>query len=101
MWVTLLATCSLLLIQLQRNPRKTSRLILTDLSTKIGTLVNGEQIKGKSVVLEKEDNEVTIGKYAEHFRLLYSPYGKVMTANMMLVSNGCLLPSLLRLPTRN
>ncbi|KAG0645441.1 hypothetical protein D0Z07_8660 [Hyphodiscus hymeniophilus] len=50
-----------------------STLTLTDLKTKIGTLVNGEQIRGKSHVVSGPDNVVTLGKYEYHFTFTWVP----------------------------
>lgn len=36
--------------------------------TKIGTLLNGEQIRGKRVVLNQDENALTLGKYKHRFR---------------------------------
>lgn len=53
---------------LKGNASSRSSVTLTDLSTKIGTLVNGEQIRGKAYKLERQDNVVSLGRYKHHFR---------------------------------
>ncbi|KUJ18793.1 uncharacterized protein LY89DRAFT_706435 [Mollisia scopiformis] len=55
------------------NPKLRSKITLTDLKTKIGTLVNGEQIRGREYVLDQPENIVTIGKYPYHFRFNWVP----------------------------
>ncbi len=52
----------------QANARTRSRITIKDLGTKIGTLVNGEQIRDKSYVLQQDENVITLGKYKFHFR---------------------------------
>jgi len=44
-----------------------SRITLEDLNTKIGTLVNGEQIRGRKYDLTRVENVVAVGKYKSHF----------------------------------
>ncbi|PVH89499.1 hypothetical protein DL98DRAFT_508539 [Cadophora sp. DSE1049] len=41
--------------------------------TKIGTLLNGEQIRAKTVSLEQDENVVSLGKYKHHFRFTWIP----------------------------
>lgn len=41
---------------------------MTDLDTKIGTLVNDEQIRGKGKDLENDENTVQLGRYKHVFR---------------------------------
>ncbi|KAK0102578.1 hypothetical protein ONS95_006189 [Cadophora gregata] len=41
--------------------------------TKIGTLLNGEQIRAKTVPLEQDENVVSLGKYKHHFRFTWIP----------------------------
>ncbi|RDL38808.1 uncharacterized protein BP5553_03148 [Venustampulla echinocandica] len=55
------------------NASSRSRVILTDLKTKIGTLVNGEQIRGKVFPLERKDNVVSLGRYKHHFHFTWIP----------------------------
>jgi hypothetical protein len=50
------------------NLRTRSRLTLTDLETMIGTLVNEEQIKGRSQVLDRDVNVVQLGRFKHLFR---------------------------------
>ncbi|KAL1846400.1 hypothetical protein Daus18300_014269 [Diaporthe australafricana] len=52
-----------------------SRSIVTieDLKTKIGTLINGKQIKGERVDLIKDANEIKLGHYQETFRITWQP----------------------------
>jgi hypothetical protein len=45
-----------------------SRITLEDLNTKIGTLVNGDQIRGQRRVLEDKDNDIRLGQYEKLFR---------------------------------
>jgi hypothetical protein len=56
---------------LKPNSRSRSRITLTDQNTKIGTLLNGEQIRGTSVVLDRDENTVTLGRFKHQF--LYVP----------------------------
>lgn len=49
------------------NPRSRSRLTIKDLDTKIGTLVNGEQIRGKTHPLDRVENEVVLGRFKDRF----------------------------------
>jgi len=48
-------------------PQTRSKITLEDLNTKIGTLIDGEQVRGKKHVLEKDVNVVQIGKFASLF----------------------------------
>lgn len=50
------------------NPRSRSTLTIEDLATKIGTVVNGEKIKGKRKVIEGDKAEFTMGKCPNRFR---------------------------------
>lgn len=50
------------------NTSNRSRITVTDLDTKIGTLLNGEQIRGKSIDLETEENTITLGRFKHRFR---------------------------------
>lgn len=45
-----------------------SRITLEDLNTKIGTLVNGDQIRGQRRVLEDNDYDIRLGQYDKLFR---------------------------------
>ncbi|KAA8569999.1 hypothetical protein EYC84_002337 [Monilinia fructicola] len=57
-----------------RNPKSRSRVTLRDQNTKVGTTVNGEQIKGKeSHELSNDMNEIRIGKYKHVFRITWYP----------------------------
>ncbi|RAL58825.1 hypothetical protein DID88_009135 [Monilinia fructigena] len=57
-----------------RNPKSRSRVTLRDQNTKVGTTVNGEQIKGKeSHELSNDMNEICIGKYKHVFRITWYP----------------------------
>jgi pSer/pThr/pTyr-binding forkhead associated (FHA) protein len=56
----------------QANARSRSQLTLEDKNTKIGTLLNGEQIRGTKVTLQKDDNIFTLGKYKHAFRYVVS-----------------------------
>lgn len=49
------------------NTQARSKITLEDLNTKIGTLVNGEQIRGRKYELTREENVVTVGRYKSHF----------------------------------
>ena len=49
------------------NTQGRSKITLEDLSTKIGTLVNGEQIRGRKYDLIQDDNVVTVGRYKSRF----------------------------------
>ncbi|KAB8298772.1 hypothetical protein EYC80_000947 [Monilinia laxa] len=56
------------------NPKSRSRVTLRDQNTKVGTTVNGEQIKGKeSHELSNDMNEICIGKYKHVFRITWYP----------------------------
>lgn len=48
--------------------KKRSLVTIEDLKTKIGTLVNGKQIKGERFDLIKDTNEIKLGHYQEIFR---------------------------------
>lgn len=50
------------------NQRSRSTLTIEDLATKIGTVVNGEKIKGKRKVIEGDKAEFTMGKCPNRFR---------------------------------
>ncbi|KFX89486.1 hypothetical protein V490_06987 [Pseudogymnoascus sp. VKM F-3557] len=50
-----------------------SRITLEDLNTKIGTLVNGDQIRGQRRVLEDKDYDIRLGQYEKLFRILWIP----------------------------
>lgn len=52
----------------QMNLQKRSLVTIEDLKTKIGTLVNGKQIKGERFDLVKDTNEIKLGHYQETFR---------------------------------
>jgi pSer/pThr/pTyr-binding forkhead associated (FHA) protein len=45
----------------QRNIRSRSTVIIEDLNSKKGTLVNGVQIRGEKTTLSKDVNEVQLG----------------------------------------
>jgi hypothetical protein len=49
------------------NPTSRSKLTIEDLATKIGTVVNGEKIKGKKKVIEGSKAEFTLGKCPNKF----------------------------------
>ncbi|KAI3392346.1 hypothetical protein diail_5859 [Diaporthe ilicicola] len=55
------------------NLRSRSIVTIEDLKTKIGTLVNGKQIKGERFNLIKEANEIKLGHYQETFRIKWQP----------------------------
>ncbi|KAM3084074.1 hypothetical protein ACMFMG_001818 [Clarireedia jacksonii] len=55
------------------NPKSRARVTLKDLNTKIGTTVNGEQIRGQEHVLTKDENEVFMGKFKHVFRFTWVP----------------------------
>ncbi|TAQ91099.1 hypothetical protein B7494_g514 [Chlorociboria aeruginascens] len=55
------------------NPRSRSTVTLVDLGTKIGTLVNGQQIRGKKHVLKGVESMVTLGRYEHHFKFIWVP----------------------------
>ncbi|QSZ32348.1 hypothetical protein DSL72_001922 [Monilinia vaccinii-corymbosi] len=57
-----------------RNPKSRSRVTLKDQNTKVGTTVNGEQIKGKeSYELSSDMNEICIGRFEHVFRITWYP----------------------------
>ncbi|PQE22956.1 hypothetical protein CJF30_00008568 [Rutstroemia sp. NJR-2017a BBW] len=55
------------------NPKSRARVTLKDLNTKIGTTVNGEQIRGQEHVLTKDENEVFLGRLKQVFRFTWVP----------------------------
>ncbi|KAL5607475.1 hypothetical protein FOBRF1_007972 [Fusarium oxysporum] len=55
------------------NPRSRSTLTIEDLATKIGTVVNGEKIKGKRKVIEGDKAEFTMGKCPNRFSISWEP----------------------------
>ncbi|KAF7853943.1 hypothetical protein EAF04_010609 [Stromatinia cepivora] len=56
------------------NTKSRSKITLSDLNTKVGTTVNGEQIKGKGgYELSSDVNEICIGKYKNLFRITWYP----------------------------
>ncbi|KAJ8058940.1 hypothetical protein OCU04_011925 [Sclerotinia nivalis] len=56
------------------NPKSRSKITLNDLNTKVGTTVNGEQIKGKNgYELSNDANEICIGRYKSLFRITWYP----------------------------
>lgn len=55
------------------NAQSRSKITLEDLETKIGTLVNGEQIRGKKYELDKDQNVVSLGRYKHHFTFTWIP----------------------------
>ncbi|KAJ4194691.1 hypothetical protein NW767_009876 [Fusarium falciforme] len=55
------------------NPTSRSTLTIEDLATKIGTVVDGEKIKGKKKVVQGATAEFTMGKCPHKFRLLWEP----------------------------
>ncbi|CAG8956713.1 hypothetical protein HYFRA_00012257 [Hymenoscyphus fraxineus] len=57
----------------EANARSRSRVTIKDLDTKIGTLLNGEQIRGKTEQLDREDNIVVLGRHKHHFRFKWVP----------------------------
>ncbi|KAI9642443.1 hypothetical protein NHQ30_009248 [Ciborinia camelliae] len=57
-----------------RNPKTRSKVTLNDQNTKVGTTVNGEQIKGKEGhELSSDVNEICIGRYKHLFRITWYP----------------------------
>ncbi|KAI6488756.1 hypothetical protein MCOR11_008259 [Pyricularia oryzae] len=56
-----------------------SKVTIEDLKTKIGTVVNGKQIKGQSFVLSQASNSFKLGHFAKVFRLNWKPV--VLTFN--------------------
>lgn len=55
------------------NLDKRSLVTIEDLKTKIGTLVNGKQIRGERFNLVKDTNEIKLGRYQETFRITWHP----------------------------
>ncbi|PBP22208.1 FHA domain-containing protein [Diplocarpon rosae] len=66
------------------NARYRTRITLTDgcgvpnkktgeLGTSVGTLLNGEQIRGKAAVLQRDQNVVILGKFKQHFHFNWVP----------------------------
>ncbi|ESZ94810.1 hypothetical protein SBOR_4770 [Sclerotinia borealis F-4128] len=57
-----------------RSPKSRSKITLKDQNTKVGTTVNGEQIKGKEGhEITSDVNEVCIGRYKKLFRITWYP----------------------------
>ncbi|KAF5021230.1 hypothetical protein F66182_6720 [Fusarium sp. NRRL 66182] len=55
------------------NPTSRSTLTIEDLATKIGTVVNGEKIKGKKKVIDGDKAEFTMGKCPNKFSISWEP----------------------------
>ncbi|KAI1065498.1 hypothetical protein LB507_000793 [Fusarium sp. FIESC RH6] len=55
------------------NPSSRSTLTIEDLATKIGTVVNGEKIKGNKKVVEGDKAEFTMGKCPNKFCITWEP----------------------------
>ncbi|PHH85947.1 hypothetical protein CDD83_10953 [Cordyceps sp. RAO-2017] len=55
------------------NPKSRSRLTIEDLATKIGTIVNGEKIKGSKYVVDGKEAEITMGKCPSKFLISWFP----------------------------
>ncbi|EEU48173.1 uncharacterized protein NECHADRAFT_57691 [Fusarium vanettenii 77-13-4] len=55
------------------NPTSRSTLTIEDLATKIGTVVDGEKIKGKKKVVQGATAEFTMGKCPHKFSLSWEP----------------------------
>ncbi|KAG8360587.1 hypothetical protein FVEN_g1419 [Fusarium venenatum] len=55
------------------NPSSRSTLTIEDLATKIGTVVNGEKIKGTQKVVEGDKAEFTMGKCPNKFCISWEP----------------------------
>ncbi|CAD6445987.1 6413a378-5fc9-454c-a96e-e07d15d0615b [Sclerotinia trifoliorum] len=56
------------------NPKSRSKITLTDLNTKVGTVVNEVQIRGKGgYEMTSDVNEICIGKYKTLFRITWHP----------------------------
>ncbi|KAL3421372.1 FHA domain-containing protein [Phlyctema vagabunda] len=56
-----------------KDSSRRSRVILEDLATKIGTLVNDEQIRGTRCELRSEHNVIRMGRYEFLFRITWQP----------------------------
>ncbi|KFA48974.1 hypothetical protein S40293_02560 [Stachybotrys chartarum IBT 40293] len=55
------------------HPSNRSKLTIEDLGTKIGTVVNGEKLKGSKTVLGTKEAEIIMGKCPNKFRLSWFP----------------------------
>ncbi|KAF4441450.1 hypothetical protein F53441_12037 [Fusarium austroafricanum] len=55
------------------NPTSRSTLTIEDLATKIGTVVNGEKIKGKKKEIKGDKAEFTMGKCPNRFSISWEP----------------------------
>ncbi|EFX02426.1 DNA damage response protein [Grosmannia clavigera kw1407] len=55
------------------NRESRSVITIEDLNTKIGTVVNGTQIRGQRLVLSQVSNEVKMGHMADLFRITWHP----------------------------
>ena len=56
-----------------RDPGSRSVVTIEDLATKIGTVVNGTQIRGQKFVLIQDDNDVKMGHMPDLFRIAWHP----------------------------
>lgn len=65
-----------ILIRSKQNSRKRSRVVLEDLGSKIGTLVNDEQIRGTRYELQKDYNEIKLGRHKYLFKYGFCIYGE-------------------------
>lgn len=66
-------------------PDSRSKLTIEDLNTKIGTLVNGEQIKGSSRTLSGDSFEIKLAHYEAFFRIKWQPM--LFTFSLVSVKN--------------
>ncbi|KAH8816469.1 hypothetical protein F5884DRAFT_224364 [Xylogone sp. PMI_703] len=55
------------------DPNTRSKLILEDLNTKIGTIINGERKRGERVELQNGVNVVTLGRFKHPFQFTWVP----------------------------
>ncbi|KAI1006720.1 hypothetical protein K3495_g1498 [Podosphaera aphanis] len=55
------------------NPHTRSKVTVKDFDTKIGTLLNGNQIRGHSVDLDKDENAIFLGRYEHKYSINWVP----------------------------
>ncbi|CAD6499701.1 BgTH12-03809 [Blumeria graminis f. sp. triticale] len=55
------------------NPHNRSKIVVKDLNTKIGTFLNGKQIRGSSVELDKPHNKIQLGRYEHNYYIIWVP----------------------------
>ncbi|CCU81844.1 DNA damage response protein RcaA [Blumeria hordei DH14] len=54
-------------------PHNRSKIVVKDLNTKIGTFLNGQQIRGSSVELNEPHNKIQLGRYEHNYYITWVP----------------------------